>query len=89
VSRCGILAFGCVRVVFSRGKRRLHKSQFLWGLCVDRVSYVFGQYYAEGGIRTPTPGQAPPPQDGVSTRFHHFGKEWPQLEKSPYSLRLC
>ena len=28
---------------------------------------------AEGGIRTRTPVRALPPQDSVSTRFHHFG----------------
>ncbi len=58
-------------------KNKPHKCLFLRSLCARRVQIVFGQDYAEGGIRTPTPGQAPPPQDGVSTRFHHFGWEQP------------
>jgi hypothetical protein len=34
---------------------------------------VFRIYGAEGRTRTGTSFRPPPPQDGVSTKFHHFG----------------
>jgi hypothetical protein len=36
------------------------------------LMFVIG---AEGRTRTGTSSRPPPPQDGVSTRFHHFGTQ--------------